>query len=145
MQRSYSHLATLLLLGSTLARADSIAIKPGSWEINSTTTVPYLAQPQVHTRTICMQDATFDPVVMVENNADLRCTVDSSRASGNTLTWEMTCNDPATPGMAYKSTGNMTIDGDRGAGEMRIVMNIPGMGENTMLNKWESHFRGPCG
>ncbi len=143
---------TLLILAVPLSGlfvhatlADSIAIKPGKWDIKSTTTVPFLAQPQTHTRSLCMQDSTFDPIVMLENNSELNCAVTSSEASGNTLTWEMTCSDPATPGMAYKSTGNMTIDGDRGTGEMRIMMNIPGVGENTMLNKWESYFQGPCG
>ena len=109
-------------------------MNPGKWEITTKTEMAGMpAQSLTHTQCI-----TNDDLVPMSGDANNNCKVKNMKTSGNTVSWEMTCEGQ---GGGMDGTGEVTYTGDTMEGKME--MTIRGMGmkvKNTLSGK----RIGPC-
>lgn len=115
MKRTFAGLMLALLI--TAIPAWGLDFVPGKYEITAQVDMPGMPQgmpPQTMTQCLDKQN----PVP--NTNPDSQgCTVTDMKNKGNTVTYTMTCNQQ---GMAIKSTGRMTFNGDTFEGSSQTVM-----------------------
>ncbi len=104
-------------------------MNPGKWEITTKTEMAGMpAQSLTHTQCI-----TNDDLVPMSKDANNTCQVKNMKTSGNTVSWEITCEGQ---GGGMDGTGEITYDGDTMEGKME--MTIKGMDmkvKNTLSGK----------
>ena len=97
------------------AVAEKLPIKPGMWEVTTTTTNP-MTGPRTYTKTECMTEFDYDPEEMMKGLPADACTANSA-VLGNTLEYDMACN---MGGGEFSGNGSFTVDGDTVNGEMKM-------------------------
>jgi len=101
--------------------AEGLTIKPGLWEITTTTTSS-MGQPMNRTDQECIDKDQLDPKDMMQDMPE-DCSLDSN-VSGDTLTYELTCN---MHGMVMQGMGKMISKGDSMTGSIKVNSNMNGM------------------
>ena len=135
--------AILLLVGVTSLQS-APNLKPGKWRITSTMEAPMMSAPQQQVKEECITHSKFDyKSLMAEMPAD-SCTSSKPKTSGNTVRWEISCSDPANPGRKFSGKGHFTGGGKSGEGEFQMTMTLPGIGEQTLTNRWQHKYLGRC-
>ena len=120
-------------------------LKDGEWEITMTTQIKGMPQmkgmpamrPVTYKQCITQQDAVPQPR---EKNRD--CKVKDQKILGNTVSWEMVCNDK--DGAEMTSTGKITYKGDRFDGTMKSTMTGKETGQMEINQKMTGKRLGPC-
>ncbi len=109
-------------------------MNPGKWEITTKTEMAGMpAQSLTHTQCI-----TNDDLVPMSGDANNNCKVKNMKTSGNTVSWEMTCEGQ---GGGMDGTGEVTYTGDTMEGKME--MKIRGM-DMKVKNTLSGKRIGPC-
>ncbi len=126
-------LAALLIaaLDDHAAQAQGLPVKDGLWE----TTMRNPMTGERITRE-CLKNAVLDPQTMLDGQDDCRMT--EQALDGNTLTFAMVCGDGS--GAAQ---GRMTIEGDRGDGEIDMQFDMDGR-QMSMSMSWDTVRIGDC-
>jgi len=101
--------------------ADTLPIKPGMWEVTTTTTNP-LTGPRTYTKNECMTEFEYDPQEMMKGMPADACTVNSG-VNGNTLNFDMDCD---MAGGTFSGDGRFTVDGDTVDGQMQMQGSFSG-------------------
>jgi hypothetical protein len=132
------------LLAATLfvplqAVGASIALNPGLWETTMTRTNPMTGTPTTETTTECVQEKSFDPREMMQDASG--CSLTNESLAGDTLTFAMAC-DVEGAGTATIE-GRFQTDGETGAGDMKMNMNMGGMTMSMDMN-WTARRLGDC-
>jgi len=130
--------AGVLAIAAGQALAAGIPIEPGQWQIKSAMTMPMIAGERAHELTQCIKKDTIDPVEMMGN--DNECQVTEQDVSGNTVTWEMTCNTQEGPATG---SGSFTSEGSSAHGSMKIEFAVQGQ-TLEMNTRWEGERVGSC-
>ncbi|MCP5004068.1 MAG: DUF3617 family protein [Planctomycetes bacterium] len=118
-------------------------LKPGMWEFKTTSVMPMMPAPKVTTKTDCItaEEASNNPLdAMLE---DGNCRVLSMKESGNTIEFEMECDNMD---MKMRGKGYFTSGGTTASGKMEMTMDMPQMGGKsmTMSQEWEGKRTGNC-
>jgi hypothetical protein len=118
-------------LGAASAQAEGLRVKDGLWETT-------MKSPMTGERTSreCLKDTVLDPQSMLEGQSD--CQMTEHTLQGNTLTFTMTC-----AGGSGTAHGRMSVDGDRGDGEIDMQFNM-GDREMSMTMSWDAVRVGDC-
>ncbi|MDH3662186.1 MAG: DUF3617 domain-containing protein [Alphaproteobacteria bacterium] len=111
--------ACTLLATMSITLAEGLPITPGLWEM--TTQNPMTGTDVV--RQECMTEAVFDPSHMI--GKERGCDVSNQAVSGNTVDYDMTCQDPSGQG-AMQAHFSFTIDGDQGNGNVDMSFDMGG-------------------
>jgi hypothetical protein len=90
---------------------------PGEYQITSKVEMPGMpgGMPPI-TITECVSKQ--DPIPQI-NNTDQDCTIQNMKKNGNTVTWEMECNQE---GQKIESKGKMVYSGDNFTGTITTTM-----------------------
>ena len=125
-------LAALLIAGlaADAVRAEGLPVRDGLWE----TTMQSPLSGERITRE-CLKNAVLDPRTMLEGQDDCRMT--EQALDGNTLTFTMVCGEGAT------AQGRMSIEGDRGDGEIDMQFDMGGQ-QMSMSMSWDAVRLGDC-
>jgi hypothetical protein len=118
--------------------ADTLRMRPGSWEITTITTMPMLPSPQTTTSTECVRDEVFDPRTLMQDAEGCRVTRQSVK--GNTMTWSMEC---ANEGARMGGRGEFTIEDSLAHGSMQMEMGEGGPAME-MKSSWTGKYVGEC-
>ena len=118
-------------LGAASAQAEGLRVKDGLWETT-------MKSPMTGERTSreCLKDTMLDPQSMLEGQSE--CEMTEHTLQGNTLTFTMTC-----AGGSGTAHGRMSVDGDRGDGEIDMQFNM-GDREMSMTMSWDAVRVGDC-
>lgn len=118
-----------VLLGCVLAiaftqnlSAQSLPVTPGMWE-STTTLESELMGTRTTTETECITVSEYDPKTMLEGLDQDQCNV-AADVSGNTMTIDLTCEQPGVGTM--KGEGTITVDGDTMTGKMTMAGDMAG-------------------
>jgi hypothetical protein len=117
--------------GAASAQAEGLRVKDGLWETT-------MKSPMTGERTSreCLKDTMLDPQSMLEGQSE--CQMTEHTLQGNTLTFTMTC-----AGGSGTAHGRMSVDGDRGDGEINMQFNM-GDREMSMTMSWDAVRVGDC-
>ena len=118
--------------------AETLRMKPGSWEITTVTTMPMLPSPQTTTSTECVRDEVFDPRTLMQDSEGCRVTQHSVK--GNTMTWSMECTSAEA---RMGGRGEVTIDDTLAHGSMQMEMGQGGP-VMEMKSSWSAKYLGAC-
>lgn len=120
--------------------ATAIEMTPGLWEIEMTSSNPYTGD-QSQTSTQCIREQEFDPEMMRQDMED--CSDMDIEETGDSVSWRFRCDSDD---MQATGEGSVQIDGDTMTGDMRLVMDMEGMGgrEFVVKNHWEGRRTGDC-
>ena len=120
--------------------ATAIEMTPGLWEMEMTSSNAFTGE-QRQTSTQCIRESQFDPEMMRQDMEG--CSDMDIEQSGNSFSWRFRCDSDE---MKARGEGNVKIDGDTMVGDMRLVMDMPGMGgrEFVVKNHWEGRRIGDC-
>ena len=121
MKLSYGLTGIIFLSLGSPGHAESLKIKPGLWEI--TTTTSGMVQPQTKTIKECIKEDSIDPREMMQEMPQDDCAVDAN-VSGNVMTYHLSCN---MHGMVMEGAGKMESNGDSMNGSMQFKGNMNGM------------------
>lgn len=126
-------LAGGLVLGgfAESARAEGLPIRDGLWETT-------MRNPMIGERTSreCLKDTVLNPQTMLEGQDD--CQMTEQALEGNTLTFTMACADGS-----GNAQGRMSVDGDRGDGEINMQFDVGGR-PMSMSMSWDAVRVGDC-
>lgn len=145
MQTSRVFLAALLVLAITRPAittnaAETLAYKPGRWEMTSTTRMPMMAEPQVQTSTECLRAGDYSAERLMRDQQD--CTVTEPEVTPTSIRWTARC-----PGPNGTVTGRgefkVSADGERGEGTMTIDL-MAGDRTMTLTTEITSRRVGDC-
>jgi hypothetical protein len=122
---------SLAALGAEGARAEGLPIKDGLWQ--TTTHNPMTGE---RTSRECLKDTVLDPQSMLEGQDD--CQMTEQGRDGNTLTFTMAC-----AGGSGTAEGRMSVEGDRGNGEINMQLEVDGR-PMSMTMTWDAVRVGDC-
>lgn len=71
------------------ARAETLVVNPGKWQITTTTTTPANPQPKIETQTQCVDEAEVDPFAAFAK--DEGCDLNDLKKTGRKLTATLSC------------------------------------------------------
>jgi hypothetical protein len=132
-------LAMLALLPLATAQADTMELKPGLWEVSSTTTMPMSSTPTKRVDSECVKEGkVFDPMEMAEGMDN--CQMVENKRTGNTLNFRMNCTMEGNPTTAV---GKLFTDGKTSSMDMDFVFKMGGM-EMKMTMKSTGVRVGDC-
>ena len=112
-------------------RAEGLPIKDGLWQ--TTTHNPMTGE---RTSRECLKNTVLDPQTMLEGQDDCRMT--EQAREGNTLTFAMAC-----AGGSGTAEGRMSVEGDRGNGEINMQLEVDGR-PMSMTMTWDAVRVGDC-
>ncbi len=128
---------TALLAAGGPARAETIRVEPGKWQVESTTSNPFTG-PRTFSSTQCMREESFDPTKEMAKSAE--CRLLSHEVSGNAMTWTMSCQMEQ---MTMQAEGQFKSRGDSASGRMTMSADMGGQ-PFAMEVTWEGKRIGPC-
>ncbi len=131
-------LIAVLLFSATQTQA-SPDIVPGMWEITTQIDMPGL--PMAIPKNTMQQCLDSKDVVPSMGTEQANCTVNSTKVSGNTVTWDIKCKQE---GMNSSSKGTITYNGTSFKGTATITMTSQEMGTRTMNQTMEGKRVGKC-
>ncbi|MDY6943921.1 MAG: DUF3617 family protein [Pseudomonadota bacterium] len=132
-----SGLLTVLLLMAANAHAETIKVKPGKWQVESTSSNPFTGDRK-YSNTQCIEKEEFDPAKEMAKSAE--CKLLSHDIKGNTMNWTMSCN---TEGVVMTAKGHFQSKGDTASGEMTMNADMGGQ-PFTMKMTWNGKRIGDC-
>ncbi|RLA04130.1 MAG: hypothetical protein DRQ54_09910 [Gammaproteobacteria bacterium] len=119
-------------------------IKPGKWRITSVVENPMMPNAQQQVTEECITESTIDfEEIMAQVPTD-SCSPVTPQFSGNTVTWEVTCDNPMNSAEKITGQGTFTSNGTSGEGSFQITMNIPVIGVQTITSRWQHEYLGEC-
>ncbi len=123
-------LAGGLLAASLLAGSPAWAgLKPGSYDMTTTVTVPGMPQPQTATQTQCIKpDEAKDPGahMLQEMSSNGQCTLGSHTQDGDHLVADFICNM-----QGHKADGHLDVTFAEAGIDGSIVMKVDGGAQGT--------------
>ena len=138
---------TALLLAALSTTSTVFAephLEPGKWRITSTTESPMMPTPQEHVTEECITESTIDFEKIMDQVPTDACAPVEAEFSGNTVTWSVTCDNPANPAEKIIGHGTFTSTGKSGEGSFVMTMNIPVLGQQTITSRWQHEYLGKC-
>lgn len=132
------------LTGHSMALADSLSIKPGNWETVTQMSNPLMPEAQEYRVIQCITQASYDPKEMVQGQESMGCTFQNISVSGSHMSWKLECQNPMNPGSPVRGEGSATLHGDTGTGNLKINMELPGMGPVEFTTSWTNRRIGDC-
>lgn len=130
-----------LLVGVALgAQAGGMDVKPGSWEMKSTTTNPMTGQPQTYTATECIDRESMDPRSFMKEAEG--CSVSDVETSSSSMSWTMVCSAPGGQ-MKGRAKIQSSAGGEKVAGAMNMSASFSGQTMNFATD-WTGRWAGPC-
>ena len=120
--------------------AAAIQMTPGLWEMEMTSSNDFTGE-QRQTSTQCIREDQFDPEMMRQDMED--CSDMDIEQTDDSFSWKFRCDSDE---VKATGEGSVQIDGDTMVGDMRLVMDMPGMGgrEFVVKNHWEGRRIGDC-
>lgn len=128
---------TALLTAGGPARAETIRVEPGKWQVESTTSNPFTG-PRTFSSTQCIREENFDPTEEMAKSAE--CRLLSHEVSGNAMTWTMSCEMEQ---MTMQAEGRFESRGDNASGRMTMSTDMDGQ-PFAMEMTWKGKRIGPC-
>jgi len=122
------------------ARADTIPVEPGLWEMTSTMTMPMMPQPRVNTVTECMQKTELSTEDVGKEGMDPSCVFNPGQVEGTTMSWSFEC---PVEGGTSRGEWTATSHGDRVEGGGKLVMEMQGQ-TMEMTMSWTGKRIGDC-
>lgn len=136
-------IATVALLSLMPFSVSAQELKVGKWQTTITTEMPSMPgmprgsrTPNTHTMEYCVTEADKDKSFIKADN----CTFSDRKASGNSLSWKMTC------GPEPKMSGEITIviSGETYTGNSSLVMEIEDMPKMNIKGTYKGKYLGNC-
>ena len=120
--------------------AAAIQMTPGLWEMEMTSSNDFTGE-QRQTSTQCIREDQFDPEMMRQDMEG--CSDMDIEQTDDSFSWKFRCDSDE---VTATGEGSVQIDGDTMVGDMRLVMDMPGMGgrEFVVKNHWEGQRIGDC-
>jgi len=138
----------VVLLSVALGSANTVFaephLEPGKWRITSVIENPMMPTPQQHVTEECITESTIDFEKIMSQAPTDACSPVKPEFSGNTVTWEVTCDNPANPAEKITGHGTFTSSGKSGEGSFQMTMNIPVVGLQTITSRWQHEYLGKC-
>lgn len=122
---------SISLASFTALASDSIDVTPGLWEINTTVKSSIFQQPQTHSDTECIDQASIQPNDIIPDSET--CSISNTSVTDNTLSWSMKCTNE---GGEMNGSGSFTSTGDSGSGIMQMSMDFQGQTIKMEMN-WQ--------
>ncbi|MBW2712273.1 MAG: DUF3617 family protein [Deltaproteobacteria bacterium] len=130
---------SILFLSACSGSSDSLSIKPGEWEITTSSAISILPHAVSHTETKCLSSKELGPSVLMEES--MNCTYSGFKREGSELSWEMSC---AKESETLEGTGSLTTaDKENFSGGIKIM--FPSADTPMSIGKnWKASYVGPC-
>ncbi len=110
-----------LLMPAGNTQAEEFVVPAGKWQMNITTTNPFIPNPVTRTKTQCRERSTFDPSELIQEAQD--CRITEQDINGSVLTFSMLCT---TQGGEFTGNGRYEIKGDLAKGHMDMSFDMQG-------------------
>ena len=132
-------IAAVVFLASPFAAAAGPALEPGTYKVSADLLLPNIEDMNVvRTETLCLTgEGAHGIKVMSENNPLARCPISNVRESGDTMTFDITCEGHN----QAKATALYTLMGTSFRGRIDMTMGGKNM---TMTEAQEGHRIGAC-
>jgi hypothetical protein len=130
-----------VVTGSLSAWADAIPVEPGLWEMTSTMSMPMMPQPNVSTRTECIEETEISMDDMGGEDIGPECSSETAQADDSTMQWSFTC--PMEGGGTTHGEWQATSYGDRVTGSGKVSMALQGQAMEMTVS-WEGRRVGDC-
>lgn len=128
----------VIVLWPLHGQAAGSPMKPGKWSIDTSTTMPMMAQPMDFTVTQCITKSQLEPQDMVTDVKN--CTVSNTKVVGPTVSWDVVCSSG---GGKFSGSGSVTSFAESYNGEMTMTMSMNGR-TMTMQTRWKGKYLGAC-
>lgn len=121
-----SLIVCILVLFPTILFAEGLQIKPGMWEITSTSENSMMGGARTRTTKKCMAESEFDPISQMEGIDKEQCKT-TTKVNGNKMDYTIECNLPDSGN--YTGKGTFISHGDT----MDSVMDMQGTAEGHTI------------
>ena len=122
-------------------RADAIPVEPGLWEMTSTMNMPMMPQPNVSTRTECIEKAQLSMDDVGGEEMAPGCSFETAQVDDSTMQWSFSC--PMEGGGTTTGEWQATSYGERVTGSGKVSMSMQGQ-VMEMTVSWEGERVGDC-
>lgn len=130
--------------GALAADAPVLKVKPGNWEVVSTTVSPLTPELQQYRFVQCVREEKLDVQKLMQEQYHLPCAIKDMAVSPGHLAWRLECQNPLNPAVPVRGEGNATVKGDSGSGTLRLTMDMPGLGPGEFHTTWTTKRLGGC-
>ena len=132
----------VLSTGVSRAKEDkSLKIKPGSYEITTTSSSTLMPDLMVDTRQTCIKEEKFDPVGDLLKNPG--CEISKFKKKDNTISFDFLC--AKTDGTRdISGTGEFSSSGDKFTWKKTIKTDFKGDAEYAQESEGEAVRKGDC-
>lgn len=131
---------TALVFLSFSSNATALDFQPGEYQITSSMQMPGMAPGTIPPQTVSQCMTRQDPIPKDEA-ASGNCRIKNMKQSGNTVSWEMECNQQ---GATMTSEGQVTYAGTSFEGQISMNMG-PQAGNMSVITSIAGKRIGDCG
>ena len=121
-----SLIVSILVLFPILLFAQGLQVKPGMWEITSTSENSMMGGARTRTINKCMTESEFDPISQMDGIDKAQCKT-ATQVDGNKMDYTIECN--ISDSGIYTGKGTFTSQGDT----MNSVMEMQGIAEGHTI------------
>ena len=134
----------VLVLSTGVSRAEedkSLKIKPGNYEITTTSSSTLMSNPIIDTRQTCMKDEKFDPVGDLLKNPG--CEISKFKKKDNKISFDFLC--AKTDGTRdISGTGEFSSSSDKFTWKKTIKTEFKGNADFAQESEGEAVRKGDC-
>lgn len=127
-----------------LADAHVLKVKPGNWEVVSSTVSPFTPEPQQYRFVQCVREEELDVQKLMQEQYHIPCVIKDMVVSPGHLAWRLECQNPLNSAVPVHGEGSATVKGDSGNGTLMLNMDMPGLGPGEFRTTWNTKRLGDC-